>query len=480
MARVCFVISPMGASKSPIRLRADYVLETYIKPACREVGYDALRADQGIGRHIVMGTTTALQYAPMAVAYMGPGPDASCEGPICWNANVMIEIGYRLASRLPLIFLCDQDPEGGLPDLPMNLRTLNMIPLPRPDSHNPRWVDAHPRETIDTLIRQFQEEEQAPRILDSMHPVAAINAASRQVKTPNNLYYTAASDVANDLFGVEFGDGQDRRLVGRTMDQFLSGIQKRMHPAQWRAFDRDQRNARCKLASRATGTGEKQSVARVPIVFENHENDSYNLRAFLPIITQDYRPNSDGHNWYNMRVLYLDVTTATEKEIGKDGEEYYVCRLDPTSQARLEPLKPQSGIRIFLSYRSDNRARVEDVYNRLLTLRPYVDPFIDVSMRKGINWLQVLGDAIENAELCFLFVDAHEMGPGQKAEVLELQARAMNGKEYPVVPVLLPPGPTPDLPFIKRQWVKFDDLTDPTLRRILSDWFPNRCPADWR
>ncbi len=38
MDKVCFVISPMGDTGSPTRIRADYVLETYIKPACDRLG----------------------------------------------------------------------------------------------------------------------------------------------------------------------------------------------------------------------------------------------------------------------------------------------------------------------------------------------------------------------------------------------------------------------------------------------------------
>src|SRR5262249_50304981 len=142
-------------------------------------------------------------------------------------------------------------------------------------------------------------------------------------------------------------DERGRRLVGRTMDQFLCELQKRMHPSQWRAFDRNQATARGKLGLRATGQDEKQSVATVPIVFESHENPEYNHRAFLPIIVQDYRPKEEGLDWYNLHVLYLNVTTATEKVAEENGEEHYECRLDPTSTRRLPPLKPYQGIQVF-------------------------------------------------------------------------------------------------------------------------------------
>src|SRR4029450_5023596 len=168
-------------------------------------------------------------------------------------ATVMIESGARPAPRLPLLSLCAQASQGNVPDLPLNLQTLRVIGLPRPDPSDRKWVDPQPQKIVDRLIRQFRDEEQEGRILDSMHPVAAINAANAQLATPSNLYYTAASDVADDVFGVQSEDGRGPRLVGCTMEQFLASTAKRMHPSQWEAFKRDQQSARSKLKLRAHG-----------------------------------------------------------------------------------------------------------------------------------------------------------------------------------------------------------------------------------
>jgi TIR domain len=470
MSKVCFVISPMGPRGSPVRERADYVLETYIKPACRQTGYDALRADAGVGRDIVMGTNSALQNAPLAVAYMGrPTAESvptSRERASCWNANVMLEIGYRLASRLPLIFLCEQNSDGDLPDLPMNLRVRNVIGLPRPDGDNPRGVDLETKETVDTLIARIRDEEQAARLLDSVHPLAAINAANSQAAEADNLFYTAASLAANSLF---FGNERGRRLVGRRMDHFLEELKKRMHPVQWRAFERDQIRARAQLNQG------QPAIAKVPIVFENHETFSYNHRAFLPIIVQDYRPQEDG-DWYNLRVLYLDVTTVTETQRDEDGEDYYICKLDLGVERALKPLKREP-IRIFLSYRSENRRYVDGVYKQLVALKPYVAPFMDVAdISKGGNWVKVLRETIQNSELCFLFLDGDATGPGQQAEVDVLEARLMAEPDYPVVPVLLQSNSSPPrLPafLATRQWTKLDALSR-ELPQILCSHFPKR------
>jgi TIR domain len=470
--RVCFVISPTGPNRAaPMKKRRDYVIENYINPALEKADYEPLRVDR-VGRDIIQGTTTALENAPMAVAYMGPIPgsgSSSKDGAPCWDANVMIEIGYRLASRLPLILLCDQDADGARPDLPLTLQTERVIELPCPDPDNPKW-DNDAKNIVNALVSQFDQQEQEGRILVSSHAIAAINAANISGRSVDNLLYTAASQPADNLFRW---DQQAGRLVGRTMDQFLDGLKKRMHAYQWNAFARDQDIARRTL------------VARVPIVFETHENDDYNRRAFLPIVVQNYQPPEKGLNWANLRVLYLDVTTATEVVRG-EGEPYYRCGLDLGSNNRLPPLTQHKGIRIFLSYRSENRTYVERLYKQLVAMGSCVDPFIDTSIKKGDNWLQALRDVITDSELCFVFLDNQDMGPGQAAEVEQIQRRRFTagGRNYPVVPVLLrSPGRQPELPdFLgDLQWVKFDELADndAMLQQILFDRFSERVPRDW-
>jgi TIR domain len=350
-----------------------------------------------------------------------------------------------------------------------------VIGLPRLNPANGGWIDAQRQRTVDRLTKQIREEEQAMRLLDSAHPLAAINAANSQAEGPDNLLYTAASVAANRLF---FGNEQGQRLVGRRMDQFLDELKKRMHPAQWRAFERDQIEARTKLSQ-----GE-QAIAKVPIVFERHENPNFNHRAFLPIIVQDYRPPEDGLNWYNLRVLYLNVTTATEKVRNGNGEEYYLCKLDHRSDGCLEPLKPHEPIRIFLSYRSDNRAMVDAVYRRLLAMRPYVAPFMDTSMTAGVNWMYTLESRLRDSELCLLFLDGNDVGPGQRVELDAILARLFTreGKKYPVVQVLLPSsGTQPNMPFFLStlQRENYADLTQPKLQQILWSSFRERCPDDW-
>jgi TIR domain len=193
----------------------------------------------------------------------------------------------------------------------------------------------HERFSSDTrsLIEKLQQklkEAEAEELLEAMRGLAKNSTLAIATvrfggsQDPSKTGYTAASQAANDLLGVDLEDGQGRRLVGCTTERLLSAMEKRMSPAQWRAFARDQERARRTL------------VASVPIVYENHEDDAWNRRAFMPFV---YSVGLEADGSQYVLVLYLEVTMATIKEIGEDGEEYYVCRLANTSNVRLEPLE---------------------------------------------------------------------------------------------------------------------------------------------
>ena len=132
----------------------------------------------------------------MTIAYMGGIP---------WNPNVMIEIGYRMSTKLPLVFLCDQDKCGKDPDIPFHLQNRWVVTLP---------VSGVDPDKIEELVKVIRAVEREPRPLEWPHPIALINVRNRNVETVStqDLIYTAASKQAEELFGDD-----DNRLVGLTM-----------------------------------------------------------------------------------------------------------------------------------------------------------------------------------------------------------------------------------------------------------------------
>ena len=117
----CFIISPMGQTSSPVRKRAEEIFKNYIEPVCKATGYFPVRSGPTLGGSIINGITNALNCAPMTIAYLGGLP---------WNPNVMIEVGYRLNTNLPLVYLCDQDDSGNDLPLPFHFQGQWVVSLP--------------------------------------------------------------------------------------------------------------------------------------------------------------------------------------------------------------------------------------------------------------------------------------------------------------------------------------------------------------
>jgi hypothetical protein len=349
--------------------------------------------------------------------------------------------------------------------------------------------------------------------------LASINAASSETERPEHLIYTAGSAAAHKMFSVMLPKEEKARLTGCNMLQFLEGVKKRMHPWQWKAFERDQENARKNLRVRITDKNGKQSVAAVPIVFQSHENEEYNNRAYLPIIVQDYRDGEGEDNWYSLRVLYLNVTSVAEKVV-ENGEEFYICRLDPATEERLKPLpirsspnssagvqrmstitdhdvrspnaqggeplgfrlKHNSPVRLFISYTRKDVAIVERIYKKLRGFRPSVNPFWDLDIPPASDYTEALEAQAMGADMWLVFLRRGAMGPGMDVELRVLKGLIMSRKRrnMPVLPVLLDPKAKLP-PFLSTfEAIGIDKLDNRCLQEIICARFPERCPEGWR
>jgi hypothetical protein len=95
--KVCFVLSPIGDENSPIRKRADNVLDHIIRPAAP--GYTVLRADKiEAPGHITMQIVQHILDAPLVVADLTGH-----------NANVFYELELRHVVRKPVIHMIDAE-----------------------------------------------------------------------------------------------------------------------------------------------------------------------------------------------------------------------------------------------------------------------------------------------------------------------------------------------------------------------------------
>src|SRR5687767_14330158 len=115
----CFVVRPFPARATKADLRWKTIKQCIVNACEERYLIDDTPAD--LCRDILKGIVTPLLTAPMVIAYLGSGKGS-------WNPNVMIEVGYRLATGLPLVLICDQDPDREL-RLPFDIDKRRMVLL---------------------------------------------------------------------------------------------------------------------------------------------------------------------------------------------------------------------------------------------------------------------------------------------------------------------------------------------------------------
>lgn len=414
--KACFVVSSIGEEDSPERKRANEVLENYIEPACVKAGYYPERADEQFVQSIREGIVTSLDYAPMCVAYLGTPP---------WNDNVMVEVGYRIAARLPVVLLRDA-PSAPMHDLPYILWDRLAINIPRadqePDSDRVERIQGQ----ICTAIRNV-ESDYLHRILHSTLPVAVIHSwrpCNGGPLDPTRMIYVRTSGLASEIFGIKGEDGT--RLAGRTMDQFLNSLKYRMTNSRYGEFCANQDVARSEYEVSFQRSGPPPTVD-VPIVFKWHPIQKYIGRAYLPIITEDF--TSEDYMWRNMRVLYHDVTSCTP----------------------IPDTPPTSPISVFLSHNSKDRHVVDQFRGRLKALSPWIHPWVDaIDLIGGDPFVARIGEVIDKVEVALVFLGPNGIGPFQKLEIQslinELSRRESPEPELTVVLVFLDGFEAKDVP----------------------------------
>lgn len=96
-SRDCFLICPIGPAGSPIRKRADDLLELVLAPVLKSAGYTVVRADKIAKVGMITGQVLKLVIeSPLVVADLTGG-----------NPNVFYELALRHATGLPYIQLAD-------------------------------------------------------------------------------------------------------------------------------------------------------------------------------------------------------------------------------------------------------------------------------------------------------------------------------------------------------------------------------------
>ena len=319
--RDCFVVSPIGSQESPTRRRANLVFERYIKPACEATEYRAKRSDMNVSEQISPEMYKALETAPLVGVYLGAPP---------WNANVMIELGYRMSTKKPIFLL--KDATANSDPMPFDIKDINCIDIPGD-------TDGLSNDDHMAIVRRIQD-------FIGLRP-----SAGWTHNYPNGTYDVAkgkvkiveASGGLEELFG-------ERNLVNKDLRDVLTKIFGYMPQLQADKF----RSEQAELIGRII-TGDSLGVrATVPIYFNNHKK--FNDCAFMPIIDSFQEPQA---GVLRLRIIYMEVTGAVKKH--QDG--YYYCNLADVQQPEMALRRP---IRLFLCCRREARDHGHDNSNRLV------------------------------------------------------------------------------------------------------------------
>jgi hypothetical protein len=290
-----FVISPIGPEASAVRREADKFLGM-VKDAVGQK-YDIKRHDeQQKDFSITKSLYRSLDTAPLVVAYMGR-PD--------WNANVMFEIGYRIATHKPILIVSHESDV-----LPFDVQDIQHVRLPNwteLDKYEPR------KKAVETLASQLLDRGRPA--VESSYPVVELlidlMPNQTQEEQRKNSVFTMSSKAADHLFHVD-------SLVGMPILDARDVLEWLVDDRQWKHFSDEQD----KLVGRVF-QGHDDVTATIPFLFKEDDKVHPDLRgrAFLALIIQHHALE----NAHLLRVLYHRVP---EKMLRSADGDYFYCDIE--------------------------------------------------------------------------------------------------------------------------------------------------------
>ncbi len=272
----------MGEEGSETRQRADRVWTSLIRPACLETGYDPVRAHELPAETITEPIISALSTDPLVIADLGSSP---------WNANVMIEVGFRLASGRSIVFLADARSSGG--KLPLQLLDRRIV-----------WIDPATPQTAGPQLKEYINEC-SDEFTQSWSSQYAYVDFQVPIKRPERATYTYANSAAARMYGFTNPDD----MVGKPVEEIDGRLYRFMAEKQRKAFEEEQGRLFGDILNPRTPV--KASV-KIPLWFANHDMDEQKGKVYLPLLVQHRFDKEEG--MVLMRTVYVDITSWSAKD----------------------------------------------------------------------------------------------------------------------------------------------------------------------
>jgi hypothetical protein len=194
--KICFVVAPIGEEGSDIRKRSDQVLNHVIRPALKEFGYEAMRADQLSEPGII--TSQVVQHIMDDAIVV-----ADLTGR---NPNVFYELAIRHAIRKPYVQIIQRGDEK-----PFDVAGVRTIEI---DHHDLDSVQS----AKDEIIKQISSMNKEGYQVDS--PIS-ITIDFERLKKSENPEQRQMADVLSSIADLRSGLAS----IEKKLDEPLSSRQ---------------------------------------------------------------------------------------------------------------------------------------------------------------------------------------------------------------------------------------------------------------
>jgi len=420
----------------------------------------------------------SLESNELVIAYLGSHP---------WNPNVMLEVGYRLACKKPIVLLRDTPIEGQEPP-PFDLTDHRVIELPKLESKAGKVSVA-----VDQLAKMIQLRAHGVDPSRALHPLATIRISVPKDETRPPCFVEVSPD-AQRLFQL------DRNKAEHSIEDMFDKMKALMLQRQTLSFFEEQLDLMEKITGEVMAGLDtfwqkaRTPKASVPIVFDTHVYPEYIGRAYLPIIL--HHSYSKEAALLYLRVLYLDVTKVTRKPTGA---RPFTCQLfkpcGPLAARRAKPVDQPDHMGLLLPIELDDLSRQQqNLAKGLFQLIPLYERcdtsimnlLLEQISRSGVSVCQGIDDLLSDEDLfqnlqpvirqsiggviCFF---------GSKEDGLVLteeHVRSVDrwcGERRPLVAALLPGVEAPPSWWVEsfsgRQVIRITNADDLSLVRQLAD-----------
>jgi PAS domain-containing protein len=399
-----FIIQTLGSEGSEARERADRVLHSIIEPSCKATGYEAVRADDSHTRTIAEPIISALNTHPLVVADLASPP---------WDPNVLMDVGFRLATGRPIVLLADTDPKSAI--LPLHLRNvrIHLVDPAKPASA-----------AVDDLVESIKKYGTEVYAWESDYPTIEFSISWRCAEGGRFIF---ANEKAARIYGLSHPD----EVIGRPLSELDPRLRDFIPDEHYYAeYENDQLAMLGKLMKRSADP----KTATVPLWFTKHLVAAENDKIYWPLLAQYRYAPGDQNADIVMRVIFIDVTEWDAMK-PRPRNPPQVLRLPKLFKEVPRATAPTHDV--FLSYNSRDIGYVDELYQMLV--RCGLKVWFDVNEFGGANGLA--SDLIEASNSSRIFacvLGRNGLGPWQRQNEARVQLLNFVRGQKPVLLLLLP------------------------------------------